>query len=44
MAVLRQPNRLWSPYAENMAKSEFKKRIQKASNTFAKQVATVPQC
>jgi hypothetical protein len=31
MQVLRQPNRLWNPYAEAMVKSEFKKRIEKAA-------------
>lgn len=31
MVVLRQPHRLWNPYAEAMVKSEFKKRIRKGA-------------
>lgn len=41
MAVLRQPNRLWSPYAEVMVKAEFKKRIQKAAAGLLKPIDEV---
>lgn len=41
MEVLRQPNRLRNPYAETIAKSEFKKRIQKASAGLLKPVDEV---
>ncbi len=41
MTVLRQPNRLWNPYAEAMVKSEFKKRIEKASAGLLKPIEEV---
>lgn len=31
MAAIQKPNRLWSPYSSAMAKSEFRKRLQKAA-------------
>lgn len=41
MDMLRQPNRLWNPYAEVLVKAEFRKRIEKAERGLLKPIDEV---
>lgn len=41
MSALKGPGRLWNPYAEAMTRSEFKKRVNKASRGELKPVEEV---